>query len=58
MRTLRQRGGPGRPLNSRLKLFTALREALDENDTLERLRRAAILLVAGLAFTTTGLSWF
>jgi hypothetical protein len=36
------RGGPGRPLNSRPKLITALREALDEDDTLERLRRVAI----------------
>ena len=35
-------GGPGRPLNSRPKLITALREALDEDDTLERLRRVAI----------------
>jgi hypothetical protein len=35
-------GGPGRPLNSRSGLVTALREALDEDDTLERLRRVAI----------------
>ena len=35
-------GGPGRPRNSRPKLITALREALDEDDTLERLRRVAI----------------
>ena len=35
-------GGPGRPLNSRPRLITALREALDEDDTLERLRRVAI----------------
>ena len=35
-------GGPGRPLNSRPRLVTALREALDEDDTLERLRRVAI----------------
>ena len=35
-------GGPGRPKNSRPKLITALREALDEDDTLERLRRVAI----------------
>ena len=34
--------GPGRPPNSRPKLITALREALDEDDTLERLRRVAI----------------
>ena len=34
--------GAGRPLNSRPKLITALREALDEDDTLERLRRVAI----------------
>ncbi len=35
-------GGPGRPPNSRPKLITALREALDEDETLERLRRVAI----------------
>jgi len=35
-------GWPGRPLNSRPRLITALREALDEDDTLERLRRVAI----------------
>jgi len=35
-------GGPGRPLNSRPRLVTALRDALDEDDTLERLRRVAI----------------
>ncbi len=35
-------GGPGRPLNSRPRLVTALREALDEDDPLERLRRVAI----------------
>jgi hypothetical protein len=35
-------GGPGRPLNSRPRLITALRDALDEDDTLERLRRVAI----------------
>ncbi len=35
-------GGPGRPLNSRPRLITALREALDEDATLERLRRVAI----------------
>jgi hypothetical protein len=35
-------GGPGRPMNSRPRLVTALREALDEDDTLERLRRVAI----------------
>ena len=35
-------GGPGRPLNSRPRLITALREALDEDETLERLRRVAI----------------
>jgi hypothetical protein len=35
-------GGPGRPLNSRPRLITARREALDEDDTLERLRRVAI----------------
>jgi hypothetical protein len=33
---------PGRPLNSRPRLVTALREALDEDETLERLRRVAI----------------
>ena len=33
---------PGRPLNSRPRLITALREALDEDDTLDRLRRVAI----------------
>jgi len=37
-----QRCGPGRPLNSRPRLITALREALDEDETLERLRRVAI----------------
>jgi hypothetical protein len=35
-------GGPGRPLKSRPKLITALREALDEDDTLARLRAVAI----------------
>ena len=35
-------GGPGRPKNSRPRLITALREALDEDETLERLRRVAI----------------
>ena len=35
-------GGPGRPLNSRPKLITALREALDEDDTLAKLRQVAI----------------
>jgi hypothetical protein len=35
-------GGPGRPLNSRPRLITALREALDEDETLERLRAVAI----------------
>ena len=35
-------GGPGRPLNSRPRLITALREALDEDATLERLRQVAI----------------
>jgi hypothetical protein len=35
-------GGPGRPKNSRPKLITALREALDEDETLERLRQVAI----------------
>ena len=34
--------GPGRPLKSRPRLITALRDALDEDDTLERLRRVAI----------------
>jgi hypothetical protein len=34
--------GPGRPPNARPKLITALRDALDEDDTLERLRRVAI----------------
>jgi hypothetical protein len=34
--------GPGRPKNSSPRLVTALREALDEDDTLERLRRVAI----------------
>jgi hypothetical protein len=34
--------GPGRPKNSRPRLITALREALDEDETLERLRRVAI----------------
>jgi hypothetical protein len=33
---------PGRPKNSRPKLITALRETLDEDETLERLRRVAI----------------
>jgi hypothetical protein len=33
---------PRRPLNSRPELITALREALDEDDTLDRLRRVAI----------------
>ena len=35
-------GGPGRPKNSRPRLITALREALDEDETLERLRAVAI----------------
>jgi hypothetical protein len=35
-------GGPGRPLNSRPRLITALRDALDEDETPERLRRVAI----------------
>lgn len=35
-------GGPGRPKNSRPRLISALREALDEDETLERLRRVAI----------------
>jgi hypothetical protein len=35
-------GGPGRPRNSRPRLITALRDALDEDETLERLRRVAI----------------
>ncbi len=35
-------GGPGRPLNSRPRLITALREALDEDATLDRLRQVAI----------------
>jgi len=34
--------GPGRPPNSRPKLITALRDALDEDETLERLRQVAI----------------
>jgi hypothetical protein len=34
--------GPGRPKGSRPKLIAALREALDEDETLERLRRVAI----------------
>jgi hypothetical protein len=34
--------GPGRPKNSRPRLITALRDALDEDETLERLRRVAI----------------
>jgi hypothetical protein len=34
--------GPGRPRNSRPRLITALRDALDEDETLERLRRVAI----------------
>jgi hypothetical protein len=34
--------GPGRPKNSRPRLITALRNALDEDETLERLRRVAI----------------
>jgi len=35
-------GGPGRPLHSRPRLITALREALDEDETLARLRAVAI----------------
>jgi hypothetical protein len=35
-------GGPGRPLNSRPRLITALRDALDEDETLARLRQVAI----------------
>ena len=34
--------GPGRPPNSRPRLITALREALDEDETLARPRRVAI----------------
>ena len=34
--------GPGRPKNSRPRLVTALREALDEDETLARLREVAI----------------
>ena len=34
--------GPGRPKNSRPKLVTALREALDEDATLEKLRTVAM----------------
>jgi hypothetical protein len=34
--------GPGRPKNSRPRLISALRDALDEDETLERLRRVAI----------------
>ena len=34
--------GPGRPRGSRPKRVTALREALDEDETLERLRAVAI----------------
>ena len=34
--------GPGRPLNSRPRLVTALREALDEDATLEKLRSVAM----------------
>ena len=34
--------GPGRPINSRPRLVTALRQALDEDPTLERLREVAI----------------
>ncbi len=36
------RPGPGRPKNSRPKLIAALREALDEDETLGRLRAVAI----------------
>ena len=35
-------GGPGRPKNSRPRLISALSEALDEDETLERLRQVAI----------------
>ena len=35
-------GGPGRPMTSRPRLITALRDALDEDETLDRLRRVAI----------------
>ena len=42
--------GPGRPPNSRPKLIAALREALDEDKSLERLRQVAIeKLVTGPA---------
>ena len=34
--------GPGRPANSPPRLVTALRAALDEDETLERLRAVAI----------------
>ena len=34
--------GPGRPRNSRPRLITALRDALDEDETLDRLRQVAI----------------
>ena len=34
--------GPGRTLGSRLRLVTALRQALDEDSTLEKLRKVAI----------------
>ena len=34
--------GPGRPKNSRPRLVTALREALDEDETLARLREVAL----------------
>ena len=34
--------GPGRPKNSRPKLITALREALDEDETLGKLREVAL----------------
>ncbi len=34
--------GPGRPTGSRPRLITALRDALDEDATLERLRAVAI----------------
>ena len=33
--------GPGRPINSSPRLVTALRQALDEDPTLERLREVA-----------------
>ena len=36
------RPGPGRPTNSRPKLIAALREALDEDATLVKLRTVAI----------------